>query len=355
MQMTFRWFGSKYDTVTLAQIRQVPGVSGVVTTLYGTTPGQVWQVEEIRAIKKEIEDAGLKLVGIESVNIHDSIKVGTPDREEYIDNYITTLEHLGQEGIQLICYNFMPVFDWTRSDLAKVRPDGSTVLAYEQKKIDAIDLDAMLAQMDAKTTGYLLPGWEPERMSKIKELFALYKDVDDEKLFENLVYFLNRIQPVCQQYGIRMAIHPDDPAWPVFGLPRIITSGEKLQRLMKAVDHPFNGVTLCTGSLSSDPSNDIPAIIRSLKGRIHFAHVRNTKHNGPGDFEEAAHLSSDGSLDMYEIMKALYQSCPHTVIRPDHGRMVWGEVAMPGYGLYDRAMGACYLTGLWEAIEKSAP
>ncbi len=354
MQMTLRWFGTGYDSVRLSHIRQIAGVTGIITTLYGTTPGEAWKTEDIRAIKKEVEDAGLELTGIESVNIHDSIKIGSPDREQYIENYITTLERLGQEGIKLICYNFMPVFDWTRSDLAKPRPDGATVLAYDQKKIDAINPDTMLAEMDANSNGYVLPGWEPERMGRLKELFELYKDVTDEKLFDNLVYFLNRIKPVCKQYGIRMAIHPDDPAWPVFGLPRIVTSGEKIRRLMKAVDDPFNGVTLCTGSLSSNPANDIPAIIRSLAGRIPFAHVRNTKHNGPGDFEEAAHLSSDGDLDMYEIMKALYETCPDVVIRPDHGRMVWGEVAMPGYGLYDRAMGACYLNGLWEAISKAA-
>ena len=159
--------------------------------------------------------------------------------------------------------------------------------------------------------------------------------------------------PTCEKYEIKMAIHPDDPAWPVFNLPRIITNKEQILRFLKAVDNPYNGLTLCTGSLGSNPQNDIPDIIRSIKGRIHFAHVRNLKHESPGVFEEAAHLSKDGSMDMYEVMKALYDTGFDGPIRPDHGRMIWGEVAMPGYGLYDRALGACYLNGLWEAITKS--
>lgn len=353
MNMTLRWFGPGYDSVSLEQIRQVPGVTGVVTTLYGSAPGEVWPLEEIRALKKTVEDAGLKIMGIESVNIHDSIKVGTPDREQYIDNYITTLEHLGQEGILVVCYNFMPVFDWTRSDLAKLRPDGSTVLAYQQSEIDKVNPADMFASMDSKSNGFLLPGWEPERMARIKELFELYQGVDEEKLFENLVYFLNRIMPACKKYGIQMAIHPDDPAWPVFGLPRIVTCKENLLRLMKTVDTPCNSVTLCTGSLGSNPQNNIPEIIHALKGRISFAHLRNIRHNAPGDFEETSHLSSDGSLDMYAIVKALHDIGFDGITRPDHGRAVWGEIAMPGYGLYDRAMGACYLNGLWEAVSKS--
>lgn len=353
MDMTLRWFGTGYDSVTLQQIRQIPGVTGVITTLYGTTPGEAWKIEDIHTLKKTVEAAGLKIKGIESVNIHDAIKVGAANRDMYIDHYIETLENLGRENINLVCYNFMPVFDWTRSDLAKPRPDGSTVLAYDQKVIDKIKPDDFLASMDAGSNGFVLPGWEPERMSRLKELFDMYKDVDEKKLFENLVYFLGRILPVCEQYGITMAIHPDDPAWPVFGLPRIVTGKQSLLRLMKAVDHPANSVTLCTGSLSSNPENNILDIIHALKGRIPFAHVRNTKHNGPGDFEEAAHLSFDGSLDMYEILKALYDIGFDGCIRPDHGRAIWGEVSMPGYGLYDRALGACYLHGLWEAIEKA--
>ena len=352
MDMTLRWFGEGVDSVSLEQIRQIPGVKGVITTLYDIPAGEEWPMERILQMKEKVEAKGLKVMGIESVNIHDAIKVGTPDREKYIANYITTLERLGQADIHVVCYNFMPVFDWTRSDLAKVRPDGATVLAYDQKEIDKIDPENMFESMGEKSNGFELPGWEPERMARIKELFEMYKDVDEEKLFNNLVYFLKAIQPVCEKYDIRMAIHPDDPAWPVFGLSRIITDKEHLLKLMKAVDAPFNGVTLCTGSLGSNPENDIPDIIRSLKGRIHFAHVRNLKFNSPTDFEEAAHLSSDGTFDMYEIMKALYEIGFDGPIRPDHGRMIWGEVAMPGYGLYDRALGATYLNGLWEAIEK---
>lgn len=353
MKMTLRWFGTGYDSVTLKQLRQIPGVEGVISTLYKTLPGEVWSREDIRKLKSRVEAAGLKLSGIESVNIHDSIKVGSSDREQYIDNYIQTLKHLGEEDIHLVCYNFMPVFDWTRSDLAKMRPDGSTVLAYDQKEIDKIDPANMFASLSGKSNGFTLPGWEPERMGKLKELFHMYEGVGEEKLFDNLVYFLKSIMPVCEKYKIRMAIHPDDPAWPVFGLPRIVTGKEKLLRLMKAVDSPYNGVTLCTGSLGSNPDNDIVDIIYALKGRLPFAHVRNLQYNGPGDFQEAAHLSSDGGLDMYAILKALWDTGFDGVIRPDHGRAIWGEKSMPGYGLYDRALGACYLNGLWEAIEKS--
>ena len=352
MQMTMRWFGTGYDSITLEQIKQVPGVTGVITTLYGTKPGEAWEMADILAMKEEGEASGLEVAGIESVNIHDSIKVGTPDREEYIANYITTLERLGEAGIHMVCYNFMPVFDWTRSDLAKMRPDGSTVLAYDQKIIDQINPDEMLSSMGEKSNGFVLPGWEPERMARIKELFELYKEVDEAKLFENLKYFLERIMPTCEKYQIKMAIHPDDPAWPVFGLPRIVTNKEKLHQVLSLVDSPYNGITLCSGSLGSNPANEIPDIIRSLKGRIHFAHVRNLKYNGPGDFEEAAHLSSDGSMDMFAIMKALYDIGFDGPIRPDHGRAIWWEVSMPGYGLYDRAIGANYLNGLWESIDK---
>ncbi len=353
MEMTLRWYGSKFDTVTLEQIRQIPGVTGVITTLYDTLPGEIWERSRIKALKQEVAEAGLHISGIESVNVYESIKTGAPERDRYIENYIKTLVHLGEEDIHLVCYNFMPVFDWTRTELARHRPDGSTVLAYTQAAVDALDPERMFSSIAGDMNGTIMPGWEPERLEHVKELFAMYRGVDAEKLYQNLIYFLRAIMPVCNQYDIKMAIHPDDPAWSVFGLPRIITAKENILRLMADVDDVHNGVTFCSGSYGTSLKNDLPDMIRSLRGRIHFAHVRNLKFNTPEDFEESAHLSSDGTFDMYEIMRALYETGFDGPIRPDHGRMIWGEVAMPGYGLYDRALGAAYLNGLWEAIDKS--
>ena len=353
MEMTFRWYGSRFDTVTLKQIKQIRYVTGIITTLYDKQPGDLWTRQEIHALKKEVEDAGLHIAGIESVNVSDAIKTGSKDRDKDIDTYIECLRNLGEEGIHLVCYNFMPVFDWTRTELAREREDGSTVLAYTQEAVDKLVPEKMFESIASDMNGTVMPGWEPERMAKVKELFDLYKDIDNEKLFDNLVYFLKRIMPVCNEYDIKMAIHPDDPAWSVFGLPRIIINKENINRLMKAVDDVHNGVTFCSGSYGTNLNNDLPDMIRSLKGRIHFAHVRNLKFHSPDNFEEAAHLSEDGNFDMYEIVKALYDIGFEGPIRPDHGRMIWDEVAMPGYGLYDRALGAAYICGLWEAIEKS--
>ena len=353
MKMTLRWFGSAFDSVTLSQIRQIPGVSGVITTLYDVPAGEEWERDRVKALKKEVEESGLKIEGIESVNVSDAIKIGSKERDEHIDNYIKSLKALGEEDIHVVCYNFMPVFDWTRTDLAKMRSDGSTVLAYDQTVVDSINPQTFFDQTTENSNGFVMPGWEPERLKTVKTLFEAYKDIDCKKLFDNLVYFLKAIGPVCEKYDMKMAIHPDDPAWPVFGLPRIITGEESIKKLLSSVDKEYNGLTLCMGSLGTNPKNDIPSIIRSSKGRIHFAHVRNLHHYSPGVFEEAAHLSSDGSFDMYEAVKALHDTGFSGPIRPDHGRTIWGEKCMPGYGLYDRALGAEYILGLWEAVDKS--
>ena len=355
MEMTMRWYGKDHDTVTLEQIRQSCYVKGIITTLYDKMPGEVWTLDEIMAMKKEVEDAGLHLAGIESVNVSDAIKTGAPERDKDIEAYIETLENLGKADIHMVCYNFMPVFDWTRTELERKGDDGSTVLAYNQDTIDSMDPEKMFDSIKNDMNGTVMPGWEPERMEKVKELFALYKDIDAEKLFDNLVYFLKAIMPACDKYDINMAIHPDDPSWSVFGLPRIMSTQEKLKRMMDAVPNKHNGGTFCMGSYGTNLNNDLIETIKMLKGRIHFAHVRNLRFNdGMRDLEESAHLSADGTFDMYAVVKALYESGFEGPIRPDHGRMIWGEKAMPGYGLYDRALGAAYICGLWEAVEKQA-
>lgn len=353
MKLSFRWYGEE-DKVTLGKIRQIPGMHTIVTAVYDVPVGQVWSRESIASLKRQIESNGMHFEVVESIPVHEDIKLGKPSRDQYIENYCENIRRVAQAGVKCICYNFMPVFDWTRTELSRKRPDGSTVLAYTQKAVDALKPEKMFASIAGDMNGSVMPGWEPERMKRVKELFEMYKEVDNERLFANLKYFLEKIMPVCEQYNINMAIHPDDPAWSVFGLPRIITNQQNILRMMKMVDNPHNGVAFCSGSYGTNLENDLPEMIRSLKGRIHFAHVRNLKFHSPDDFEEAAHLSSDGTFDMYAIMKALYDIGFEGPIRPDHGRMIWDEVAMPGYGLYDRALGACYLNGLWEAISKSA-
>ncbi len=350
MKMAFRWFGPSFDSVNLQSIRQVPGVTGVVTTLPDLAAGQQWPLQRIKDLSNIISKHGLKLHGIESVNIHDAIKAGTEDRDQYIEIYRETLENLASVGVDLVCYNFMPVFDWTRTDLAKEREDGATVLAYDQSILDSYQPEQMFSEMGKKSNNFLLPGWEPQRLNEIRALLSMYQDLTEEHLFQNLVYFLEAIIPTCVKTGIRMAIHPDDPPWSVFGLPRIVKNQYDLERILGAVDSPYNCATLCTGSLGSNPENPLVDIIKSLGNRIAFAHVRNLRHTSPGVFEEAAHYSSDGSFDLYEIMEALYDNGFDGVIRPDHGRAIWNEVSLPGYGLFDRALGSQYLLGIWDSL-----
>ncbi len=353
MKMVFRWYGSKFDPIPLRYIRQIPGVSGVVATLMEFPAGDVWPVEAIMAQKAEVNAAGLELEVIESVNVHEDIKLGLPTRDRYIENYKQTLRNLKLGGVKVVCYNFMPVFDWTRSNLAKVLPDGSNALSYDQTIIDRItDPQKMADEIQKGSGGFEMPGWEPERMASLKSLFEQYKAVSHDDLFNNLKYFLEQIIPVCEECNIKMAIHPDDPPWDIFGLPRITTNKENLRRILSLVDSEYNGLTLCSGSLGSNPENDIPEIVRLFGKRIHFAHVRNIKILEPGKFDESSHLSSDGSLDLFEIMKAYHDVGFDGYIRPDHGRMIWDEKGRAGYGLYDRALGITYLNGLWEAIEK---
>ena len=232
--------------------------------------------------------------------------------------------------------------------------DGSTALAYDASVIEGLDANDMFERVEKASGGFVMPGWEPERRDEIRELFEKYKDVDADKLRENYKYFLDGIMSVCEKYKIKMAVHPDDPAWDVFGLPRIVTSEEDMLKIAAMNDSIYNGFTLCTGSLGSNRANDLPGIIRNPKiaERIHFAHLRNIKYENDDLFHEVSHLSSDGDFDMFEIVRALLDMGFDGCIRPDHGRMIWGEEARPGYGLYDRALGVAYLNGLIEAIRK---
>lgn len=352
MQMTFRWFGSEKDTVTLEQIRQIPNVVGVVPALHNLPAGEAWELDDIMKMKSEIEKAGLTMECIESVNVHEDIKIGLPTRDKYIENYKTSIRNLAKAGVKVICYNFMPVFDWTRTDLAMDMGDGATCLSYDGVQIEGKSPEQMFKDIDDNSNGYAMPGWETERMPEIKELFEKYKGVTSDDLWNNLKYFLDAIMPVCEECDVKMAIHPDDPPWDIFGLPRIIKDRESLKKLLEIVSSKYNGLTFCTGSLGASSKNDLPAMIREFGDRIYFAHLRNVKVVD-NHFNETAHESNTGSLDMYEIVKALQDVGFDGYIRPDHGRMIWGEVARPGYGLYDRALGVAYLNGLWEAVKKS--
>ena len=346
MKMSFRWYGPD-DPVTLQNIRQIPNMQAIVTAVYDVPVGEVWGRKSIAALKKQVEDNGLQFEVIESVPVHEDIKLGKPTRDRYIENYCENIRRLAEAGIRCICYNFMPVFDWTRTQLDHRLPDGSTSLVYYKEQVDAVDP----LKSDSDLT---LPGWDASyTREELKAVVAEYNKMTEEDLWANLTYFLERIIPVAAECDVNMAIHEDDPCWSIFGLPRIITCEKNLDRFLKIVDDPHNGITLCTGSLGCSAENDVVhmAAKYAAMGRIHFVHARNVAvlENG---FEERAHYSACGSLDMYAILNALYKNGFNGYIRPDHGRMIWGETGRAGYGLYDRALGAAYLNGLWEAITK---
>lgn len=351
MQMTFRWYGEGNDSVTLDQIRQIPGVEGIVWALHDKMPGEIWENDEIAEVKKQLDKYGFNMDVVESVNVHDDIKIGAATRDKYIENYKQTLRNLKKFGVKVVCYNFMPIFDWTRTDLFHPVGDGSTALFYEKEKI-INDPQKMAKDILDKCEGYTMPGWEPERMAKLQELFDMYKPVTKEKLWENLKYFLDELMPTCHECDIKMAIHPDDPPWDIFGLPRLLVDEESVDRFIKMVDDPYNCLTLCSGSLGSNKKNSVADIVTKHCDRIAFAHVRNVKHFDNGDFSEASHRDCDGDVGVLDIMKAYHDGGFNGYMRPDHGRHIWGEKCRPGYGLYDRALGVMYLLGCWDMLDK---
>ncbi len=342
MKMTFRWYGEG-DGIPLQYIKQIPNMSGVVTAVYDTPVGKVWPIEKIMRLKALCAEARLDMEGIESVPVHEDIKLGKPTRDKLIANYAATIRNLGKAGVKCICYNFMPVFDWLRTDLRTKARDGSNSLSYCHET---------LMKLDPKNLR--LPGWdESYSPNELNALISAYAGVNHKKLFENLVYFLNGIMPACDETGINMAIHPDDPPWDMFGLPRIITSAGSYDDLIAAVPNKHNGFTFCTGSLGAGRFNNLPEMAKKYANRIYFAHIRQLKYNGDTDFTEAGHLTDAGNLDIYAIVRALVKAGFDGYVRPDHGRNIWGEDGKPGYGLYDRALGAAYLNGLFEAVEKT--
>lgn len=344
MKMTFRWYGDN-DPVTLEKIRQIPMMTGIVSAVYDVPAGDVWPEESISALKNKAESNGLEFEVVESVPVPEDIKLGTDKAPKLIENYCENVRRLGKAGVKCICYNFMPVFDWLRSELEHANEDDSNSLAYN---------DETVLSMNPLTSELSLPGWD-ESYSKdeLKELLNKYKDVDEERLWQNLEVFLKAVIPVAEESGVKMAIHPDDPPWGIFGLPRIITTQKNLERFLKIVDSPANGLTFCTGSLGADVNNDLPEMAKKFAKRIHFAHLRNIKHTDEKCFHETGHPTDCGSLDMYKIVENLLDGGFDGYVRPDHGRMIWGETGRYGYGLYDRALGAMYLTGLFEGIEKA--
>ena len=341
--ITFRWFGPK-DPIPLRHIRQIPAVRGIVGALFDIPIGEPWPVDRIARLIDEIEDAGLSLEVIESIPVHEDIKLGRPTRDRLIDNYCESVTNMGRAGVPVLCYNFMPVFDWTRTELARTLDDGSTALAYDDAQLAAIDLSGGTGDLPGWASGY--------SRSELDALFRAYKSVDEGQLWDNFAYFLERVVPAASAADVRMALHPDDPPWSIFGLPRIITDGPALERVIGISDDPVNGITFCTGSLAASPANDLTAIARALgeQGRIHFAHCRNIKRTGKRCFEETAHPSECGDVDMHAVLLALREVGFGGPIRSDHGRMIWDERGRPGYGLHDRALGAMYLHGLWEGI-----
>ncbi len=380
MEKTWRWFGPG-DKITLGMLRQI-GVEGIVTALHPIPNGEVWPAAEIETVKKQIEAAGLRWSVVESLPVSEPIKYGGPQRERLIANYIESLENLGRAGIRTVCYNFMPVIDWIRTDLERPLGDGTSTLwfdsarfayfdlrilrrqgaeadytASELEKVEALERSMTVAEKDAlvdtiivKTQGFVngnVDGSDP--VGAFRRLLALYEGIDRQALLSNLVYFLERIMPVCNRYGIGMCIHPDDPPRQVLGLPRIVTGRQDIERILRAVDDPCNGLTFCAGSLSSGLHNDPVELARTFAPRVKFVHLRSTEVFNNGDFTEAPHLEGRGQL--IELVRIFERLDPQLPMRVDHGRLMLGDTGHnPGYSFHGRMFALAQMEGVMATV-----
>ena len=384
MEKTWRWFG-KNDPITLDMLRQI-GVEGIVTALHDKKNGEIWTYDEIIDLKDYIESKGLKWSVVESLPVSEAIKYGGQEREVLIDNYKESLKNLGRAGIKTICYNFMPVLDWARTELDHKWEDGSTSLFFNKLKFvyfdcyilkrEGAEKDYNREELEAaalmdkniteeeksdlvdtiivKTQGFVngnISEKDNNPVELFRNLLSLYKGIDKNKLKENMKYFLEHVMPVCDEYDVNMCVHPDDPPFPLLGLPRIVTCEEDIEWLLSEINNPHNGITFCCGSLSAGINNEVPALAEKFAHRSHFVHLRSTKVLSNGDFIEADHLG--GRANLIEICRIFENINPEIPMRVDHGRCMLGDENRgynPGYSFHGRMMGLHQMDGVMAAV-----
>ena len=385
MEKTWRWFGKK-DKITLPMLRQI-GVEGIVTALHDVPNGEIWTVEAINDLKSYIEFYGLRWSVVESLPVCEAIKYAGAEREQLIENYKVSLANLGKCGIKTVCYNFMPVIDWIRTDLQHPWPDGTSSLYYDRirfayfdirileregaekdyteeelqkvaeldKVITEAEKDALIDTIIVKTQGFVngnIKEGDKNPVSIFKRLLALYKDINRDALRENMRYFLSAIMPVCEEYGVNMCVHPDDPPFQVLGLPRIVTNENDIEWFLNAVNNPHNGLTFCAGSLSAGEHNDTRELAKKFAKRTHFVHLRSTTAMQGGNFIESSHLTGRGHL--IDLIRIFENENPGLPMRVDHGRMMLGDEDKgynPGYSFHGRMLALAQVEGMMAVVD----